>query len=140
MLYVKSEITGSSSNSLEAISGSGLYSEDRALVMTSEEVFFYRLAVDDYSDHNPPNVVKPLTQSAGKRWHLVSRMSDVVYDNVLVGNALSFDPPDPPPGGGGYVIWQSNGTGLGDDGDIMIKITNTDNEVKVYTLVDFSEI
>ncbi len=34
---------------------------------------------------------------------------------------LSADPPDPPEGQ--CVLWQSDGTGSGADGDIMIKIT-----------------
>ena len=37
----------------------------------------------------------------------------------------------------GYVIWQSDGTGSGDDGDIMIKI-NDGSTTKTITLVDFS--
>lgn len=38
---------------------------------------------------------------------------------------------------GGYVLWQSDGTGSGDDGDIMIRI-NDGSTTKTITLVDFS--
>ena len=48
---------------------------------------------------------------------------------------LSADPPNPPEGD--TVIWQSDGTGSGDDGDIMMKITSG-GSTKTVTLVDFS--
>lgn len=51
------------------------------------------------------------------------------------GKELSSDPTDPPEGQ--HVIWQSDGTGSGDDGDIMIKIT-AGATTKTITLVDFS--
>lgn len=47
----------------------------------------------------------------------------------------SSDPSDPPEGES--VIWQSDGTGTGDDGDIMLKIT-AGSTTKTVTLVDFS--
>jgi hypothetical protein len=37
----------------------------------------------------------------------------------------------------GYVIWQSDGTGSGDNGDIMIKV-NDGTTTKTITLIDFS--
>lgn len=139
MLYVKGAVT-EGSDALDKVDGGSLTSKDRAIVMTPDKVYFYRLDVDNNQEEDSPNVIKPKTSGTGKRWLLVSDMSQKVYDNVLVGNALSYDPPDPPPGGGGYVIWQSDGTESGDDGDIMIKITNTDGVTKMHTLVDFSEI
>lgn len=48
---------------------------------------------------------------------------------------VSQDPPDPPEGQS--VIWQSDGTGLGDDGDVLIKIT-AGGVTKTGTLMDFS--
>lgn len=47
------------------------------------------------------------------------------------------DPSDPAEGNS--VIWQSDGTGAGDDGDIMIKIT-AGGVTKTATLVDFSAV
>ena len=35
-------------------------------------------------------------------------------------------------------MWMSDGTGTGDDGDILIKI-QAGGETKTFTLVDFSE-
>ena len=45
------------------------------------------------------------------------------------------DPSDPAEGK--CIIWMSDGTGSGDDGDIMIKIT-AGGTTKTATLVDFS--
>jgi len=50
---------------------------------------------------------------------------------------LSADPSDPSEGES--VIWQSDGTGSGDDGDIMMKIT-AGGVTKTTTLVDFSAV
>lgn len=54
---------------------------------------------------------------------------------AFIGTELSADPADPPEGQ--FAIWQSDGTGSGDDGDIMIKIT-AGATTKTVTLVDFS--
>lgn len=48
---------------------------------------------------------------------------------------LSADPADPDEGSN--VTWQSDGTGSGDDGDIMMKIT-AGGVTKTVTLIDFS--
>ena len=48
---------------------------------------------------------------------------------------LSADPSDPDEGSS--VTWQSDGTGFGDDGDIVMKIT-AGGTTKTITLVDFS--
>ena len=42
------------------------------------------------------------------------------------------------PAEGGAVMWMSDGTGTGNDGDILIKI-QAGGEAKTFTLVDFSE-
>jgi hypothetical protein len=49
--------------------------------------------------------------------------------------ALSADPSDPV--AGQSVIWMSDGTGSGDNGDIMIKV-NVGGTVKTATLLDYS--
>jgi len=53
-------------------------------------------------------------------------------------SALPVDPTDPP--ADVTTIWQSDGTGSGDDGDIMMKITDSDGTTKTTTLVDYSAI
>ena len=54
------------------------------------------------------------------------------------GKELSSDPTDPP--NGSWRIWQSDGTDSGDDGDIMIKITDSGGTTKTATLVDYSTL
>ena len=54
---------------------------------------------------------------------------------TVTGLELSADPANPTEGS--YVTWMSNGTGSGDDGDIMMKIT-AGGVTKIITLVDFS--
>ena len=44
------------------------------------------------------------------------------------------------PGRGQAVIWLADGTTAGDDGDIMVTITNTAGTTKTTTLVDFSAL
>ena len=41
---------------------------------------------------------------------------------------------------GEAVIWLSDGTGDGDDGDVMISVTNVSGVTKTTTLVDFSTL
>jgi|GEM_PF-4111023 len=68
---------------------------------------------------------------------------DGIRANKIVMHALSADPTTPRQGKS--VIWQSDGTGSGDDGDIMMKITAVaggtfegGGNTKTITLVDFS--
>jgi hypothetical protein len=58
-------------------------------------------------------------------------------DGALIQSELSADPPDPPEGQS--VVWQSDGTGSGGDGDIMVKIT-AGGVTKTATLIDFSAV
>ena len=62
-------------------------------------------------------------------------------DNTFLKGAvtqseLSADPSDPAEGEN--CTWQSDGTGSGDSGDIMMKITNSSGTTKTLTWVDFS--
>lgn len=75
-----------------------------------------------YPNHASGNVALGLN-SAGGGW------------KGVVGQELSADPSDPAEGM--HVLWQSDGTGSGDDGDILIKIT-AGGVTKTVTLVDFS--
>jgi hypothetical protein len=67
--------------------------------------------------------------------------NDKAVDEILVkgaafgGQELSTDPADPDEGH--WVIWMSDGTGAGDDGDIMIKST-ANSTTKTGTLFDHS--
>lgn len=61
--------------------------------------------------------------------------SELDVDGAITQSELSADPADPAEGHS--VTWQSDGTGSGDDGDIMMKIT-AGGTTKTVTLVDFS--
>ena len=52
--------------------------------------------------------------------------------------AQAADPSDP--SANMACIWQSDGTGSGADGDIMIKITDSSGTTKTATLIDFSGV
>lgn len=57
--------------------------------------------------------------------------------SYIAGAELSADPDDPVEGS--FVMWQSDGSDSGDDGDIMVKIT-AGAITKTTTLVDFSAV
>jgi len=62
----------------------------------------------------------------------------VTGNTTLTAVLLTEKSADPAnPAEGSSVIWQSDGTGSGDDGDIMVKIT-AGASTKAFTLVDFS--
>jgi hypothetical protein len=63
--------------------------------------------------------------------------NDVKVTGALTQKELSADPDDPFEGES--VTWQSDGTGSGDDGDIMMKI-RAGGVTKTVTLVDFSAV
>lgn len=68
---------------------------------------------------------------------LISAILTLIEDNITLGmTARSSDLDDP--AANASVLWQSDGTGAGDDGDIMIKITDSGGTTKTITLVDFS--
>jgi len=58
-------------------------------------------------------------------------------DGAITQRELSADPADPDEGSS--VTWQSDGTGSGDDGDIMVKLT-VGGVTKITTLIDFSAL
>lgn len=61
--------------------------------------------------------------------------TELHVDGAITLNEKSSDPANPAEGRS--VIWMSDGTGSGDDGDIMMKIT-AGATTKTITLVDFS--
>ena len=64
-----------------------------------------------------------------------SPATELHINGGLTFTERSSDPANPAEGN--CVLWMSNGTGSGDDGDIMIKIT-AGGSTKTVTLVDFS--
>ena len=61
--------------------------------------------------------------------------TELHINGALTLTEKSSDPSDPAEGNS--VLWMSDGTGSGDDGDIMMKIT-AGGTTKIITLVDFS--
>jgi hypothetical protein len=62
-------------------------------------------------------------------------VAGTVTATALATTELAADPADPAEGAN--IQWQSDGTGSGDDGDIMLKIT-AGGVTKTITLVDYS--
>lgn len=92
-----------------------------------------------FKDDGTYNEVRSLTfQLREFRRVITEAVINLQDSNRLGEGALSSDPDDP---AAGYsVIWQSDGTGSGDDGDIMMKVTNSGGTTKTTTLIDFSAI
>jgi hypothetical protein len=62
--------------------------------------------------------------------------SQLLFETFIL-TEQSADPGDPPEGMS--IMWQSDGTGAGADGDIMIKIT-AGGSTKTATIIDFSAV
>ncbi len=86
------------------------------------------------------NTLNTLADSSAKLFRLQNNGVDkfiVDKDGAVTSSEKSADPADPAEGS--FVKWMSDGTGSGDDGDIMMKIT-AGAVTKITTLVDFSAI
>ena len=87
-----------------------------------------------------PNIPK-FTDDAGNDYSIVLDTKTQTLTNKTLfpinGQEQASDPSDPAEGK--YVIWMSDGTGTGDDGDILIKIT-AGGVTKTATLIDFSAV
>ena len=87
---------------------------------------------------NPTNYSDPSALNAGDHHYLWSGAdTEIRTIEYLWGVERSSDPSDPPEGM--HVLWQSNGTDSGSDGDILMKIT-AGSVTKTVTLIDFSAI
>jgi len=76
------------------------------------------------------------TDTGNTGFGTVSPATRVDVNGAITYREKSVDPADPAEGR--CVTWMSDGTGSGDDGDIMMKIT-AGGSTKTVTLVDFSE-
>ena len=79
--------------------------------------------------------IEPLTFNMGIK--ITDPKTQLDVGGAITSHELSSDPADPIEGAN--VTWQSDGTGSGDDGDIMMKIT-AGAVTKTTTLIDFSAI
>lgn len=103
---------------------------DRVLRLYGERLQLNRTGDDE----------KIVTGTAGTSDNLVKWNADgdaVDSLGILSGGERSADPADPAEGR--YVIWMSDGTGTGDDGDVLLKVT-AGGSTKTVILMDFSRI
>jgi len=74
----------------------------------------------------------------GQLLSMVGSGSHSITVSTVSLDSQSSDPSDPSTGSA--VMWMSDGTGTGADGDILMKITDSSGTTKTTTLVDFSTI
>ena len=108
--------------------GNGIISTDKVLPITIGTG-----AGDDFTINTSLFVVEGDTGNVGIGTDTPDTILHVA--GAITSRELSADPSDPDEGEN--VQWQSDGTGSGDDGDIMMKIT-AGGATKTITLVDFS--
>jgi len=137
-LYKFTKVLGDGPNALNGLHTANLSNDDYAIVITENSLYFY-VAVFGNAIEDFPNIVIPI-HGSGFYWKLVGAMGDISFDqeNATKGRALNSEPPNPPPGM--YVMWMSNGGGLGDSGDFLVKTTNYNSETRYKTIVDFSTV
>jgi hypothetical protein len=79
----------------------------------------------------------PFTDKDGQPTMAGRSYLSALSSGIVQLNEVAKDPANPVEGQS--VIWQSDGTDSGDDGDILIKIT-AGGVTKTATLIDFSAI
>ena len=84
-----------------------------------------------------PSATQALIDSKANDSEVLKNDGSVVLEGPLAFKESSTDPDDP--NEGRAVIWMSDGTGSGDDGDIMMKIA-AGGATKTVILIDFSEL
>lgn len=80
-----------------------------------------------------------LSKDLSQLFRRVSQLESAptMAENGLTLKERSSDPANPTEGS--FIIWMSDGTGAGDDGDILVKVT-AGGVTKTTTLVDFSAV
>ena len=112
-------------------------SQERQLMLRIEEL----AQIEGLRGHRArakiPSTTQALLDSKADDLEALKRDGSVVLSGPFVFEELSADPDNPSEGHA--VIWMSDGTDSGDDGDIMIKVT-AGEITKTATLLDFSAI
>lgn len=142
--YNCTALTGGASRALDSYSVSNLSDGDRAFVIqpsgTSVYVgyFVYEASATDAENVTThPYRVRPDDYSSAGVWYEMpgpGYVGNTTIDELtlLERTAQPDDPAD-----GTCVIWLSNGTGEGDDGDLMC-IINVSGVTAAATLIDYS--
>jgi hypothetical protein len=69
--YSRSQLTGGTAEALDGIDGANLLDGDRAIVVTSSNVYFYYLDGDSGVTESSPDVIAPDLNAGNKRWLLI---------------------------------------------------------------------
>lgn len=92
--------------------------------------------LQDHATDVPATITQIHPKVTGRhRWSIGGEVRFEVTPEGLLLTEATAEPAAPAEGHS--VIWQSNGTGAGDDGDMMVKIT-AGGVTKTITLIDFS--
>jgi len=104
--------------------------------MRIPEDILYKLPTDytKIEDEVNQNFVRKLVFAISEMYRDIAQAINRNFE-LLTLDEKSTDPDDPEEGSA--VVWMSDGTGSGDDGDIMCKIT-AGGTTKTGTIVDFS--
>ena len=122
---------GGTSGDMDNIEGGNVSNGDGILLIdTNEEAGLYTLDSTSGATESSPSIISPDTDAGTKRWLLTT----------ILGMALKLiergaDPTEPAEGD--CIIWMSDGTGKGDDGDVMIA-SQAGGVTKYSTLFDHS--
>ena len=112
-------------------------SEERQLMLRLEELAQAEGLRREIIRAKVPSTTQALIDSKANDSEVLKSDGSVVLEGPLVLKESSADPDGP--NEGRSVIWMSDGTGSGDDGDIMVKIA-AGGATKTATLIDFSEL
>jgi len=110
-------------------------SEERQLMLRLEELAKVEGLRESRTRAKIPASTKSLIDSKADDSEVLKKNGTTVLEGPFIFGELSSDPDDPDEGHS--VMWMSDGTDSGDDGDIMIKIT-AGGTTKTITLFDFS--
>ena len=110
-------------------------SEERQLMLRLEKLAKIEGLREIRTRAKIPTSTQILIDSKASDSEVLKKDGAIVLEGPFTFKELSSDPEDPDEGHS--VIWMSDGTGSGDDGDIMIKIT-AGGTTKTIALVDFS--
>jgi len=117
------------------VSASPLQSAERQLMLRLESLAEIEGLRDNESRIKIPSHIQTLIDSKADDSAVLKKTGDVALEGPFVFSELSSDPDNPLEGHA--VMWMSDGTGSGDDGDIMMKIT-AGGVTKTSTLINFS--
>lgn len=112
-------------------------SEKTDMTLATDSIFIGANCRSQSDDQSNQIVIGKGGMGKGSNTTVLGNSSTILTHlcGALSGAERQSDPPDPDEGE--WCLWMSDGTGLGDDGDIMIKVT-AGGVTKTGTLFDFS--